>query len=238
MNSIGYIVNTAGSDKPHRARILTLFADTPGAYTPRTRWSALAAIIAAFVIFMAASFLAVIPGEVYARSVGLSFSEARGLPGAHDARAQIFHLLLLGASQLGIAVFVWIAAGFFGSVRSGTLALGPPAQGPRVYAESLALVLLAIGAYSLAIFAIDPGLLLPDLRPFSALMRSETWWLTLLVVGVGAPVSEELLFRGFLFSAVAKSPLGLLGASVLTSALWTALHTDYATAAIVEVFGI
>ena len=41
-----------------------------------------------------------------------------------------------------------------------------------------------------------------DLRPFVRLF-GEQWVLALLVVGVGAPLSEELLFRGFLLSALA-----------------------------------
>ena len=60
----------------------------------------------------------------------------------------------------------------------------------------------------------------------------------LLVMGVGAPVSEELLFRGFLFSALAKSRFGLLGASLLTSAVWTSLHSGYSIYGLIEVFAI
>ena len=49
-----------------------------------------------------------------------------------------------------------------------------------------------------------------DLRPFVRLF-GEQWVLALLVVGIGAPLSEELLFRGFLLSALARSRLGFAG---------------------------
>ena len=63
----------------------------------------------------------------------------------------------------------------------------------------------------------------------------DQWVLALLVVGLGAPLSEELLFRGFLLSALARSRLGFAGAAVVTTILWTALHAGYSIAGLVEV---
>jgi membrane protease YdiL (CAAX protease family) len=51
-----------------------------------------------------------------------------------------------------------------------------------------------------------------------------TLWLATVVV---APVTEELLFRGFLHRGWAPSRLGIFGTIVLTSALWAALHQQY-----------
>ena len=52
-----------------------------------------------------------------------------------------------------------------------------------------------------------------DLRPFVQLVRRAGLALALLVVGIGAPLSEELLFRGFLLSALARTRLGFWGAA-------------------------
>jgi membrane protease YdiL (CAAX protease family) len=49
-------------------------------------------------------------------------------------------------------------------------------------------------------------------------------WLATIIV---APVTEELLFRGFLHRGWAPSRLGVCGTIVLTSALWAALHQQY-----------
>ena len=49
-------------------------------------------------------------------------------------------------------------------------------------------------------------------------------WLATIIV---APVTEELLFRGFLHRGWAPSWLGVSGTIVLTSALWAALHQQY-----------
>jgi membrane protease YdiL (CAAX protease family) len=53
---------------------------------------------------------------------------------------------------------------------------------------------------------------------------------------VAAPLMEELLFRGFLFPGYAKSRLGPWGAIVLTSAGWAAMHVQYETFYIVQIF--
>ncbi len=50
--------------------------------------------------------------------------------------------------------------------------------------------------------------------------------LVVAVVGL-APVSEELLIRGFLLPGWAASWLGPTGAVVLTTIVWTAMHTQY-----------
>jgi len=77
-----------------------------------------------------------------------------------------------------------------------------------------------------------------DLRPFVGFMTGSDWLLALLVVGIGAPLSEELLFRGFLLSALAKTRLGFAGAALISTTLWTALHAGYSLVGIVEVFTI
>ena len=46
------------------------------------------------------------------------------------------------------------------------------------------------------------------------------------------------MFRGFLFSGLAKSRLGLIGTGVLTAVLWTALHIGYSIFGLLEVLAI
>jgi HAD superfamily hydrolase (TIGR01509 family) len=49
-------------------------------------------------------------------------------------------------------------------------------------------------------------------------------WLAVVVV---APISEELFYRGFLFTGFAASPLGGAGAVFLTALLWAMIHVQY-----------
>jgi len=51
--------------------------------------------------------------------------------------------------------------------------------------------------------------------------------LLFLVVIVVAPIVEELLFRGFIFTGLQHSPLRAPGAIVITSLIWSMLHIQY-----------
>ncbi len=51
--------------------------------------------------------------------------------------------------------------------------------------------------------------------------------LLLVVLVVAAPLWEELCFRGLLWRGWAASPLGPVGAALLSSLCWTALHIQY-----------
>ncbi|MGH6855581.1 MAG: lysostaphin resistance A-like protein [Aestuariivirga sp.] len=43
-------------------------------------------------------------------------------------------------------------------------------------------------------------------------------------LGIGAPLAEELIFRGQIFTALSQTRLGFSGTTLLTSALWTLMH--------------
>jgi membrane protease YdiL (CAAX protease family) len=58
-------------------------------------------------------------------------------------------------------------------------------------------------------------------------------WIAVVVM---APVFEEPLARGFLFEGFRHSRLGLVGAILLTSLIWTALHVGYVPLALGEIF--
>jgi uncharacterized protein len=62
--------------------------------------------------------------------------------------------------------------------------------------------------------------------------------LVLFGVVIAAPFGEELLIRGFLYRGWAASRLGPTGAIVLTSAVWTFLHTQYDWLILTELFCI
>lgn len=61
--------------------------------------------------------------------------------------------------------------------------------------------------------------------------------LLLLAVVVAAPCLEELFFRGFVFTGILASRLGIVGALLCTSAFWALMHvTQYAPAELVLIF--
>ncbi len=97
--------------------------------------------------------------------------------------------------------------------------------------KTLALAVLALISFATffatLVFAFDPDALRHDLQPFAEMMKSRTWWLILVAAGIGAPLAEELLFRGLVFGVLRRSPLGFIGAAIITAASWAVLHANY-----------
>ena len=91
-------------------------------------------------------------------------------------------------------------------------------------------------AYTMAIFVWQPEIVRADMATFAPMIRSSVWPIYALIIIVGAPLSEELLFRGFLQSALAKSRVGYLGASIVTTLAWGALHIQYSIYGLAEIF--
>ena len=109
------------------------------------------------------------------------------------------------------------------------------ADGAFVYLSAIvAMVVLQLHCERVQYFLV-PGDMFADLRPFMDVASGPNWGLALLVIGIGAPLSEELLFRGFLLSALAKTRLGFAGAALISTALWTSLHAGYSLIGIIEV---
>jgi uncharacterized protein len=63
-------------------------------------------------------------------------------------------------------------------------------------------------------------------------------WLLVLAFCIAAPVTEELFARGFLYRGWSESVLGPVGAIILSSMFWTALHLQYDWFFFGEVFSI
>jgi membrane protease YdiL (CAAX protease family) len=58
---------------------------------------------------------------------------------------------------------------------------------------------------------------------YEDLRSADTRLAAIAMVVIGAPISEELLFRGFMLPPLAKTRLGFWGATFVTSLLWTAI---------------
>ena len=63
-------------------------------------------------------------------------------------------------------------------------------------------------------------------------------WVLVIAFCVAAPISEEVLARGFLYRGWSESRLGVVGAIILSSMAWTAMHLQYDWFFFAEVFTI
>lgn len=197
------------------------------AYVPRTGWPAVAATFAAVTIFTTAITVASL--------VTLALLHEKA--GADSSTMSNERMLLVSVliMQAVITAMTLFAAGRYGSRPADVLALRPPRGGWRSVAVSFAGLIAIVTLVNSATKLLSPGDIEHDLQPFIGLAHSDLWWICLLAVGIGAPVSEELLFRGFLFPALAKSPVGPKGAGFLTALGWSALHASYSLPGVIEV---
>ena len=166
----------------------------------------------------------------------------------HDVPATTLQEIIALAHQRGWIELVMIAATPFtlavlwGATRlarqrfSDYLALRWPERGELV--RGLAMVLALLLAWVLFGWAIgqkSSAFVLDTYRNATA-----NGWLPVLVIGlcVAAPLSEEFVMRGFLLRGWSQSFLRPLGAIVLSSAVWTVLHTQYDWFYLSEIFSI
>jgi membrane protease YdiL (CAAX protease family) len=82
---------------------------------------------------------------------------------------------------------------------------------------------------------IEPGFMVEVLKSAKA---DGALWLLVIAFCIGAPVTEELFVRGFLYRGWSESFLRPIGAIVLSSLVWTALHLQYDLYFLGQVFTI
>jgi uncharacterized protein len=196
----------------------------PSAYVARTPWSPFAAIGASIGIFA---------GAVLAVGAAMLAAHFMKIPGESVSVAIIATLV----QQVAMIGLTWFAAARYGAAAVDVLALRAPLQGFKAYWVSLLVLALVTIAMSTLIHLIGLPVDKNDIKIFESMFKSNWWWLAIILVGVGAPLSEEFLCRGFLFSALAKSRAGTLGAAILTSLIFALVH-PYSILAVTQVFVI
>ncbi|AHB50392.1 hypothetical protein W911_15710 [Hyphomicrobium nitrativorans NL23] len=147
--------------------------------------------------------------------------------------------MLLGqmiAGQILSLLIIWWAAGRKGQ-RAQVLQLSPERETSVLTAVGLGLLLIvAIGPIEVLLYRLADIDLFTDGRWLLEGLRSPYWWGVVIAAVVLAPLWEEVTFRGFLLSALAKTRLGFWPAAAISAALWTALHAGYSWPGLVSVF--
>jgi uncharacterized protein len=146
----------------------------------------------------------------------------------------------LAIFQAFAIALILTASGLRGGRPLDVLALHAPARGWRSYGAAIIVMLmlrLLTSALLFSVLALSPdGFgLAADWQHFQHLLQSPNLPLLIGVLAIGAPVSEELVYRGFLLAALARTRLGFWGGAVIVTVLWTALH-DYSAIGIANVF--
>jgi hypothetical protein len=209
----------------------------PAAYAPNSPWPAWAVLPAGAGILALAALLGAGVSILYGALAGGYVVAPEGL-GVTPPQVMMQLAIFIAGLQVAVILLTLLVGGRSAETRAGVLSLKAPAQGWGVLGMALLPLFAFTGVWTAALLYAHPSAVYQDLRPFQELLRSDALWVMLPVICLGAPLSEELLFRGFLFSGLSKSRLGLVGTAVLTTVLWTALHAGYSMFGMVEVLGI
>ena len=177
--------------------------------------------------------------RVTAAQCVLSFGEAS--PACHTAEFWFVDLL-----------YILLPAGLLLAThlrRSGSLANCLLVRSPEwrlwQYVVFAFVCLVATGLSHQAVWFVtalaggDTGSLLADFHTFRQHVVSDSLSSSLLFVMfvvLLAPVTEELVFRGFLFSALRGTWLGSVGSAVLLSGVWASLHWGYSWQSVALLF--
>lgn len=205
---------------------------TGSPYRPETPWRPAPAIAIALVAALAPLLVSL--AAVLARQAGLFVGVGEDLPrGASLSSPFVLAQLVIG--QLFSLAIIWAAAGWKGG-RGDTLRLGAPQTGWLAAAAYGVLLIVLIGPVELLFYSLAEVPLFTDGRWILDGLRSPNWWAVILAAVILAPLWEEITFRGFLLSALAKSRLGFWPAALISSGLWTGLHLGYSWPGLASVF--
>ncbi len=117
-----------------------------------------------------------------------------------------------------------------------TFALAPPQASARTIALLFVLITTVQILFSLLTSVFFPADAQHDLSVFRDIMHDAPLVLSLTALIIGAPLSEELLFRGYMMNRLSQTWLGFGGATIVSTTLWTLLHAGYSTIGLIEVF--
>ncbi len=127
---------------------------------------------------------------------------------------------------------------YFARPPQALLPLGWPKRAFWVIAASTLVLFSIMLAFGTIVYLFDREAFVGDVKPFADLAQTRLWWGLLIGAAVGAPIAEEVLFRGLLFGVLRDTRLGLAGTLLITSGLWSALHMQYSLYGLIAIFCI
>ncbi len=98
-----------------------------------------------------------------------------------------------------------------------------PGKG-QYFTWTLAILVLVVCSDTLTVILGRP--IVPEfmLRAYTTAHFTPLLWFAVIVA---APLGEEIIFRGFVFKGIQNSPIGAIGAILISSLGWAALHIQY-----------
>lgn len=195
--------------------------------------AALIAILATGAIVAAALFSLVLVDML----LGLTTADISDLPapgsqGDQAGRATWLHLMAFQATLVLLAVLMADPRGR----HTAEYLAWHPLQGHRAWLTPFIVTVLVSLLIAVVVFTFFPETIARDLAPIRQMVRDGPLWLAFVALAIGAPLSEELLFRGYLLQRLKRTPLGFWGGALVANVAWTGLHFGYSWLSLADVF--
>lgn len=177
-----------------------------------------------FFATLAFAAAAVVLGQ-FAGSFALAAFGGSAAEAIRDGRLVTVAMLISAPLQVGALIIASERAGWRAADYLGLTA-------PRPFYIWLTLACLAIVLPAFDLLSLAVGRDIVDrfqIDIYTSAKAAGGVWLVLLLLAivVAAPVTEEITFRGFIYRGWAPTILGVPGAVVLPSLIWTLLHVQY-----------
>ncbi|MEM9026873.1 MAG: CPBP family intramembrane glutamic endopeptidase [Pseudomonadota bacterium] len=155
------------------------------------------------------------------------------VPTLSEVQAEVLIITLMQVFSVVLCVLVVSAHKRW---RSALLLNIPQGQRRSVIPGIVAVSAFILGVCTVLAVVFLPEMLRRDISPFFPLIESDVWWVAVLAVVVGAPISEEILFRGFLVRELTQAQVGFGWAAGIANVMWTAAHFNYSIVGLSFVF--
>ena len=141
------------------------------------------------------------------------------------------HLL---SFQAGVVVLTVVMAGV---ARGAAPTLGwQPPRGRLSWLQPLGVTIAVSAVTAVIAFVFFAEIVQRDLAPIRKMIDSAPLWIAFVALAIGAPLSEELLFRGYLLHRLVQTRLGFWASALIANTGWTLLHFNYSWLSLADVF--
>ncbi len=210
---------------------------------PHLYWELWSTLVLSLLVFLVFSVIQTVALVAYVYAVEPQAIQAITDPNSVSTFEQLLNKYILNgdaiavaeipAAIIGVLMIIWFASMRKPLTIDQYLELNKPSL--KSMLVFLGLIIVAMMLMEAVNFWLD--------RPtpeFMIQVYANTQNLPLLwiAVSVAAPFFEEFLFRGFLLEGIARSKVGLIGAIILTSAVWAIIHMQYGWFEIISIFFI
>lgn len=211
-----------------------------GGEPPQVRQTGLAGWAAALLALVttgaivAVALVAPVLVDLLAGPMALDQSDVPAIGGADERSGQPTWLHLI-AFQATVVILAVLMADPRGRQTARNLAW-QPLQGHRAWLAPFIVTLVVSLMIAVVVFTFFPDVIEKDLAPIRQMVSDGPMWLAFVALAIGAPLSEELLFRGYLLQRLKHTPVGFWGGALIANVAWTALHFGYSWLSLVDVF--